>query len=565
MQPRVDALFNNAQYADSIARALAALKGANIELTQPRVDALFNNAHYADGIALALAALKDANIELTQQHVDALFKNAQYAYLIVLALTTLKRANIELTQQYFDALLNHAQYAYNIAIGLVTLKNAGIDDLMQQYLDVVTNGNIIEINNQLDNFSQANILTQERSMNLFDNVRNGRPLTVRHQILTQEEILNSSHSLKIIEHSLRIHPLILEKQPEKVLHLLAASKNLQNPVPTVVFLKDDLQPAIGTDTGGLRNQLLTELFKYLLDEDTTRTIKIQNQIPQLQNPPTENEKQSLRELGILLGECFANESMISGRIFPDYYFQLLKNPSLLKASITNHELIEMFEGFEFDDNTKLQLAIYKKPTITVEDKAFIKQTYALYPSDMSELNDKPNGFHDFIANSFSEAYRQTIFAAQIIAQGMNDALNVSQKQELQNINAADLSERIQGTSFNRETIANCIKYEGGFGVVIEKVKWLKEKIKNPNTDKQWVEKFLFAVTGYSCITTKTKITIADTTEYNCMAHTCYAQLDVPTVHTDVGSDVGSADLTCEQKFFNNLQLVIDTGSHFDML
>ena len=567
------ALIDNAQYAEDLAGAFVELNSAGI-LAENR-QALIDNAQYAHGLAEAFARLISANI--LRENCQELIANAQYAYLLAEAFVQLNSVGI-LTPENRQALIANVQYANDLARAFVQLNSAGILTPENRQALIANAQYAQGLARAFARLISAGILTLENRQALIANAQNAEELAAAYvrahsaaipmlpanpRKLTREEIINSPESFIMDKDYLRIHPLFLQERPGIIARALARhildalAKNFPTSIPRIVYLeRNSLKPTESVDVGGLRNQFITELFKNLLDGDTSRTIKIENQMPQLSDPPAENEIQSLIELGVLLGICFVNESVISGRIFPDHYFKLLQNPSILKDHITGSELIEMCEGFEFDDGLKRLLGIYHqaKP-ISEKDRNWIKETYLLD-------TDPPEGFKKFIEVTFEQMYGKTVLAAHEIAKGMNNALSDTQKRELQKMGAVALSERIQGKSFDRKAIAGRIKYVGDNKVVKKKTEWLIEHITNPKTDQKWVEDFIFAVTGRYCIDVRTNINISDA-EGDCpQAHTCFMQLDVPIVHTDFGSP-NDLQLTDQEKFLHNLQLLIAIGSTFD--
>lgn len=149
-----------------------------------------------------------------------------------------------------------------------------------------------------------------------------------------------------------LHPLVLKYQPEVVLRVLCYKGSFE--IPEIKFLNESLKNQIGLDRGGLRNQFLTDLSRYLLDGSThparTRIVKMSNDTPTLsQLNPSVTEIATLENLGLFFGYCFIHDpttsgdnfkySCSTGRVLGDHCFVLSKN--FIKRSINNENLLMM--------------------------------------------------------------------------------------------------------------------------------------------------------------------------------------------------------------------------------
>ncbi|MBF8263253.1 MAG: Uncharacterized protein HW387_918 [Parachlamydiales bacterium] len=370
--------------------------------------------------------------------------------------------------------------------------------------------------------------------------------------LRPDEILASPNSLILTSNRLEIHPLVLKKKPEEVLSRLARRSNDESIIPQVVFLQNNLTPARGVDAGGLSAQLITELFEHLFDCSENRKIRLYNNIPSLAEPIQENEKQLLRNLGIVLGRLSNENRLITGRILPDRYYELIQSPLIFTDRLNYIQMFTLCQHLVPLEMKHLHDILQTRTAISPTDRSLLIDQLAFENQSDKQLKTA-------IEQYLVDIYRSMIFAAREIAQGMTRA--IGDLKPLRRLNYTKLSEKIQGQAFSREAIAQRIAYNGHSEVVRQKVTWLKAHITSPDTPQEWVERFLFAITSQHSLTPETQIKILDSSDNACKAHTCFQQLEVPTTHTDIGT-IDVAQCPDQQKFLNNLQLLLDIGSDY---
>jgi hypothetical protein len=357
---------------------------------------------------------------------------------------------------------------------------------------------------------------------------------------------------------IEIHSLVISLLPELVLKQL----NNINPkiaLPYVSFLKDDLTSQPSNDAGGVRTQFLTSLFLNLLDGSTSRTLEIEEHSKTLRvsNPPSLEEIDLLFCFSNILSLCFYRDECIIGRLFPDSYFDLIKECIGIKKNLAEEILltlakiiapIEQHPLWDIFSEEIINLPLPEGVHRAIEN---LKLFDLLDP--IPDLIAIKKQVRDFLINT----YQGCVISAQIIAY----KLPKSMKTDFKSLSTLELSQKIQGLPFNREEIANRICYFGTDPVLTEKTTWLKEFILEK--PKEWVLRFLFTITSQETITSFTRIFINSTTGITCCAHTCSKNLDIPNTHTDHGTAFG---LTVDNKtkFFNNLLLTM-SQCEFDMI
>ena len=378
--------------------------------------------------------------------------------------------------------------------------------------------------------------------------------------LTYDQILQLPEALILESSNLSIHPIFLEKQPETVLEKLAQWLLVNELPPKITFLRNNLLPQPGIDIGGLRNQLMSELFRHLLDSSDSRIIQMNGGIPAFSNSSEkrDSEEGQLKNLGIVLGRCFKHNELITGRILPDCFFQLIQN--LIRQHVLNNassvEQMTYVSECLIAENMKYLMNIYKTRQITAENRMQLRE---LRLFDLSKADSDVVGQ---IGHYLAELYCSRVQAAAAVIEGMRSVMNTNELDYFTSLAPSDVSSQIQGLAFSRPDIAHRIRCDDNNPVVQQKTNWLCDYILDARTPQEWIEKLLFTITGQRVVTAGTAINVCSSFDDMCRAHTCFSKLDVPTNHTNVGTSQKLSDLSDRQKFFNNLHLLLDSGLDF---
>ena len=386
------------------------------------------------------------------------------------------------------------------------------------------------------------------------------------QNLKPEEILspqNFARALKLDHGRLLVHPLIIAKRPEEVLSLLALSPT--GVIPRVSFLQDNLTEGPGVDAGGLRKQLLSDLFKNLLDGDASRMIGMFASFPQCFLPCDANLKNeaTLKNLGIMMGRIWMGQCLppddqrrigplVTGRVLPDDFFKLITYPDILNDSLSESQFLDICQNL-IHENKMRQFLNYLNDKLRSDEQQLMKEFHLDRIQDL-----KPHILKIF------EPYHLVIRGARLIALGMRQMIDNWDR--FRSLDPVRISEMIQGKPFSREDIASRIKIANNAPQILQtKVEWLRQTIKDPNTTEDWIKKLIYSVTGQSVVTLNTEIKIVQSMDNTCSAHTCFNQLAIPVTHTDFGTSPRDLPNTTDrQKFINNLNLLLATGSDFQM-
>ena len=370
-------------------------------------------------------------------------------------------------------------------------------------------------------------------------------------------------ALNLVDQKLSLHSLTLSQIPEVVLDLLCKDGSFKIP-NTVDFLKNTLEPGDGIDAGGLTRQFLSELPMYLLDGKAGRAVSIYSStgFPKLsliqgQQGQATQEAQTLQNFGMMLSESFkSNGNFVIGRVLPDHFFGLLKEVIEMDASPKDDQMISACQHIVSDENAWMWEVWKTEKDLSDDEVDTILNILCL-----ADETDNPDDFESpgvlkktsvkkILGDYLLQCYKPQILAALAISQGIAD----NQKALIKNLTDEELSERIQGEPFSRDTIANRVTCFSTNPVVLQKMDWLKEFIHTQ--PKEWVLKLLSTVTGERAVTAQTRIHLTPVTGIvNCHAHTCFKTLDVPTEHVSVGTDIGAV-ADDKQKFLNNLELTM---------
>ncbi len=307
------------------------------------------------------------------------------------------------------------------------------------------------------------------------------------------------------------------------------------------------------DLGGLRNQFFSDLSKSLLDGSDSRIIHMKSEIPEIQNIDNSEEIEILGYLGMFFSECFRNQNAITGRIFPDNYFSLLKslipicNEKLndvdfltCAKKIAIQEEIPLFD-FLLQDNTVVALSD------ELHDLIF---NILMLCNESDDLD-----IHDIKTLVFShllDCYKKRIISAQIVARNISKNL----LDDFMLTDEVSLSEKIQGQPFSRDEIVSRIFYSGQNPVIKEKITWLKEFIREK--DEEWVKSLIFTITGHRAIIASTKITLKESKDSLCRTRTCFQDIEILITHTDLGTEVqqdrNAPPVDNKTKFLNMLTM-----------
>ena len=357
---------------------------------------------------------------------------------------------------------------------------------------------------------------------------------------------------------LTTHRVVIARQPEFILSQVQEKQKYQ-------FYNDQLNIQPGHDTGGLTRQFFSELALHLFEGSSERIIKVEEGIPVLSRNVTDEERELLTNIGrTLFYPCFIKKEYTLGQILDDSFFDLL------------HYL---FSHQDLDDNTMVAASrllcsneqlnwlfeVYQKPRpLSANEVSMLTDTLGVIDVDKgdkvpTDLKEIQRVIKETVIDDLS--YGNKVRAAHLISEGMLQATtNDYDSLILTTTPAVDLKYAIQGIDLNPENIANRIYTHSDHPVVIQKTQWLKEYILESRKDE--IAKFLITVTGSPTVTAATRIRIKETDGHNCIAHTCFKSLDVPRVHTSVGTDAGQ-NQSDKQKFINNLRLTY-TAVGFDM-
>lgn len=392
-----------------------------------------------------------------------------------------------------------------------------------------------------------------------DSEWNKRLTKIIHQFLLQQAF-NPNYELPWHDFVIAVHQLAIQQVPEAILERLDEGGNLQ--IRNISFLKDSLERQDGIDAGGLRKEFVSLLALSLLDGNSARHIKMSSKMPDLKNVA---EIPMLNRLGRLISLCQRDNDLIIGRLFSDHYFKLLRHIAGVYNGqpLSEEQLMEAIniltqepQALNLSNEAATELAwihscVFNDSPLTEEQKQYVKDVLML---DVSEGN-----YHQALRQYLLDAYETRVKAAWHILQGMSN----NDRNLFKYGYYATLSIQVQGMAFNRQNIVSRIEMNAQAQqspVIRQKVEWLKAHILDENTPQEWVERFLFTVTGQKALSSASKINISVANDSKCFAHTCFNRLDVPTTHTDVGSDEGSHPDN-RAKFFNNLALNMSVSGY----
>jgi len=133
-------------------------------------------------------------------------------------------------------------------------------------------------------------------------------------------------------------------------------------------------------------------------------------------------------------------------------------------------------------------------------------------------------------------YAEIIPAIAIIAKGMHSILRNTQWENMTQLEAESLSEKIQGMQLlSGETVIDQLKWTGPYTETSEQTKtFLKEWLRQANPDD--LKRFVKAVTGSTSLTKQSELKMrlytADPPEKLPVSHTCFNTLDLPTTYTN---------------------------------
>lgn len=375
--------------------------------------------------------------------------------------------------------------------------------------------------------------------------------------LRMTQILNEflfGQAFQIEPNRIRVHAMTLQQIPDRVASMVFAQRpHGLGENANINFLQDTFEPGQGIDAGGPTQEFISLLSRHLLDGAPSRAIRMSSGLPTFQD--NDACRESLRSVGRLFGQCIQHERHITGRLLPDRYFSMLQYLSgLPNQLLTNeqklHAIHLLLEGDASIPEWMREHAT-GNPQITEEHQEYIDNVL------MWEMED--GDYHKIIQDNFLDTYDSVIAAACHVV----EAIPQAQRQQIAGMDSAALSTQIQGHAFNRELIANRIEtnWEGSREpVVVQKVAWLKEHIRNEDTPQDWVEQFLKTVTGQKDLCGAYPIRIQPSRDHACHAHTCFRSIELPTVHTNIGSE-SHALLSQKELFLNNLQITMDQSGY----
>ncbi|MBA3239395.1 MAG: hypothetical protein H0T62_13775 [Parachlamydiaceae bacterium] len=95
----------------------------------------------------------------------------------------------------------------------------------------------------------------------------------------------------------------------------------------------------------------------------------------------------------------------------------------------------------------------------------------------------------------------------------------------------------------------------------QKAQWLKDHILNPTTKEEWIRRMLMTITDMLVVLASTRIKFnASVGGRDCIAHTCFGSIDIPTEHLSFHTPPESPIQTNKQFFLDSLEFTMsETG------
>nr|MBA3602494.1 hypothetical protein [Parachlamydiaceae bacterium] len=396
-----------------------------------------------------------------------------------------------------------------------------------------------------------------------------------------QHFLNTHALIMSDTYDLVVHPAMLSRSPELILKYLCRDKGrgigkrfrISNGVK---FLTNTFEIGPGIDAGGLRKQLVIDLCKHLMDGSPSRTIKLSGSgFPKLTNLNAKEEIDLLVCFGQLLAVCIENGGFSTGRLFSDNYFGLLRGLLGVSRTLTPQEIILGSEEFVVGEEDQTLWDLYRDPKKLTKEQETLLTTSAICEEE--EIPKYPGSWidwpliKDFVPNDYKiwvrdliEEYllnpvngyplRGIMHAAQAISSGL---VSCSEVEKIRLSSDVALSKAIQGELFSKEGIANRIKSTTNDRVVLQKLQWLKEHICDPRTSEEWIKRFLKTVTGMPVVLASTQIKLNEFIGgRDCIAHTCFCSLDIPTRHIDFHTPPDFPIRTDKQFFIHCLEFTM---------
>lgn len=389
------------------------------------------------------------------------------------------------------------------------------------------------------------------------------PNAVWQKIL--KAILNKwleNEGIRVVGTKLDVHSLALKIMPEKVL-----SKYTDN-IDYIKYLNDEMKPRDGIDGGGVTNQFVTELLQNLLDGGDTRALDLgEGALPLIKvwSDKEESGKEAGRNLGRLINRiCHKKDTdrrLCAGRVVPDSFFQILRYYLDLNFAYPDVDFICRI--------SKLATSEYLKPLISYLEgnisRDNTEQCLLIFDISNIELTDAEKQSVLVLKKQSFAFLREKVEPIIILAGEMTTMLDQNAKRWIQGEAPQNVSEIVQGKILDKEDIISRIDlppqyHTREYDIIRDKIDYLKEHIRDPETTMKWLGDFVFFVTGQRTLVASSKIKINPVSGRGyCAAHTCFKTLDVPMTHNTPPLNVIDHKL----KFIANLNEGILIGSGLD--
>lgn len=362
---------------------------------------------------------------------------------------------------------------------------------------------------------------------------------------------------------LQVHPAAIEKFPEHMLTLLG-------PRQLCRYLNDDLTVSPGIDGGGLSRQLYHDLALHLFDGSPNRKISVtQSAVPIMHDPDSKEEQDLLRRVGNnLIKNAMLHEEVTLGNVLHPGVYACIKLLVLFNNTIVDESMMQAAKLLCHNDEYAFLFEVYENPReFSANEIQTLTETLCLVekseiPISLSEIKELAK-----VIILDDCRYRQQVLAIHYMVDGMFGVLPMERflfrqifDAVMEQIPDEKLCEFVQGVKFDPQGIADRIFTESEDSVVLQKCAWMKQYILESSEEE--IERFLIAVTGSSTVTASTKIEISGAEIPHCTASTCTKTINVPFIHTDLGTSAGQI-ANDKQKFLNNFKLIYSVKG-FDM-